>query len=100
MNGTNPDAPARIAQRMGDAVSNFLASLAPDQRATATFDFADQAERSRWYYTPNPQRGLPLSELSRAQRRLAHRLVATGLSRAGYMTAATIIGLELVLDGV
>ena len=100
MNGSNPSAPERIAERMGEAVSDFLASLAPEQRARATFDFADQAERSRWYYTPNPQRGLPLLEMTRAQRRLAHQLVATGLSRSGYMTAATIMGLELILDAV
>ena len=33
-----------------------------------------------------------------AQQRLAMRLLATGLSRAGYVTAATIMGLENVLD--
>ena len=93
-------APARIAECMGEAVSKFMASLSSDQRAKATFDFADQAERSRWYYTPNPKRGLCLGEMTRAQQRLAHQLVATGLSRTGYMTAAVIIGLELLLDGV
>jgi hypothetical protein len=34
------------------------------------------------------------------QQQLAHRLVATGLSRAGYVTASTIIGLERTLDAL
>jgi len=85
---------------MGEAVTKLMASLAGDQRAKATFDFANDADRSRWNYTPNPKRGLPLGEMTREQQRLAHQMVATGLSRTGYMTAAAIIGLELVLDGV
>jgi hypothetical protein len=90
----------QVAERMGDAVSKLLASLASDQRSKASFDFADDAERSRWYYTPDPRRGLPLGEMTLAQHRLAHQLVATGLSRTGYMTATAIIGLELTLDAV
>ena len=100
MQATAANAPTRIAERMGEAVAKLMASLAGDQRAKIMFDFANDAERSRWYYTPNPKRGLPLGEMTRAQQRLAHQLVATGLSRSGYMTAAAIIGLELVLDGV
>jgi hypothetical protein len=42
--------------------------------------------------------GLPLAAMSSAQHRKGHRLVATGLSRAGYVTVAAIIGLENVLD--
>ena len=94
------DGTVRVAERMGEAVSKFLAALAGDQRSKAMFDFADDSERSRWYYTPDPRRGLPLGEMTRDQRRLAHQLVATGLSRTGYMTATAIIGLELTLDAV
>jgi Protein of unknown function (DUF3500) len=105
MNGNNTraagaNAPARVAERMGEAVSKLMAALSADQRAKAMFDFANDAERSRWYYTPNPKRGLPLGEMALPQQRLAHQLVATGLSRTGYMTAAAIIGLELMLDAV
>ena len=70
------------------------------RRAKAVFDFADQAERTRWYYTPNPRNGLPMNEMTRAQQRLTLQLVAIGLSRTGYATAATIMGLEAVLDAV
>ncbi|HUN32722.1 MAG TPA: DUF3500 domain-containing protein, partial [Trebonia sp.] len=42
--------------------------------------------------------GLTLGAQRPAQQSLAHQLVATGLSRAGYVTVATVIGLENVLD--
>jgi hypothetical protein len=38
--------------------------------------------------------------MDRSQRRLTHQLVATGLSRAGYSVASTIIGLETTLDAL
>jgi len=64
----------------------------------AQWPFPSDEERRRWYYTPTDHGGLPLSAMRPAQQQLAMRLLATGLSRAGYVTAATIIGLENVLD--
>ena len=87
-----------LVKRMGEAVVNFLAALTTDQRAKATFRFEDQAERTRWHYTPIPRHGLPLAEMTRPQQRLAQQVVATGLSRGGYVTASTIMGLETTLD--
>ncbi|MDI3339410.1 MAG: DUF3500 domain-containing protein [Sphaerobacter sp.] len=87
-----------VARRMGEAAANFLAALTPAQRARATFPFRHDEERTRWFYTPTHRNGLPLAEMERHQQRLAHQLVATGLSRAGYVTASTIIGLETTLD--
>lgn len=89
-----------LVERMGLTASNFRASLAVDQRAKALFGFADQQERTRWYYSPTDRAGLPLSEMERHQQRLAHRLVTTGLSRAGYVAASTIMGLEATLDAL
>ncbi len=90
----------QLVQRMGEAAATFLAALAPDQRAKALFDFAAQDRRTAWYYTPIPRDGLPLSEMDRRQQRLALQLVATGLSQAGYVTTATIMGLETTLDAL
>lgn len=87
-----------LVQRMGEAAQNFLAALATDQRAKAVIDFADEAERTCWHYTPTPRQGLPLTEMDRNQQRLAQRLVMTGLSRDGYFLASTIMGLETTLD--
>lgn len=102
--GTSGDPPLigtpskAVARRMGEAAVALLATLGPDQRAKATFPFTDLEERTRWFYTPNPRQGLPLTEMERDQQRLAHQLVATGLSRPGYVTATTIMGLEATLD--
>ena len=87
-----------VRDRMAGAAADWLASLAPAQRAKAAYPFPATAERTRWYYTPTERGGLPLAEMGPAQQRLAHRLVASGLSEGGYATAATIMGLENVLD--
>jgi len=89
-----------VAERMGQAATNLLASLTRDQLAQAMLDFDAQAKRTAWYYTPTARDGLPLTAMDRRQQRLALRLVATGLSRAGYVTASTIMGLETTLDAI
>jgi hypothetical protein len=89
-----------LVQRMGEAANNFLAGLSTDQRAKAQLPFEDEEERTRWYYTPTPRRGLPFSEMDRRQQRLAQALIMTGLSRPGWVTASTIMGLETTLDGL
>jgi hypothetical protein len=83
---------------MGEAASNWLASLTPDLRAKGQLDFANHEERTCWHYTPIERRGLPYGEMDRKQQRLAQALIASGLSRAGWVTASTIMGLEITLD--
>jgi len=87
------------ARRMATAAAELLAVLSPAQRQKAVFPFdpADD-ERTRWHYAPSVQGGLPLGEMNPAQQQLAHRLVASGLSPVGYVTAAAIMGLENILD--
>jgi hypothetical protein len=95
------DAAAReAAGRMATAAAAWLDALDPAQRAAATGEppGPDDTERRRWFYTPTDHGGLTLGDQRPAQQRLAHQLVATGLSTAGYVTVATIIGLENVLD--
>jgi hypothetical protein len=103
MNTDQASAAAEVATRMADAATAWLAALHPDQRAVATrpapgTGAESEAERQRWFYTPTDHGGLTLGAQSAAQQRLAHQLVASGLSRPGYVTVATIIGLENVLD--
>jgi hypothetical protein len=83
---------------MADAAHALLASLSPEQAAIAHQPFPADQERTRWFYTPTDHGGLPLASMRPAQQQLAMRLLASGLSRAGYVTACTIIGLENVLD--
>ena len=89
---------------MAEAATAWLALLDADQRGIARGavpdDSADDAERRRWFYTPTDHGGLTLHQQRPAQQRAAMRLVATGLSMAGYVTVATTMGLENVLDRV
>lgn len=86
-----------LARRMSEAALAFLDSLDPSQSHHARREMGDE-ERFRWFYTPTDHGGLPLSDMRPAQQRLAMRLVATGLSEAGYVTVSTIMGLENILD--
>jgi len=91
-----------VAGRMADAARSWLESLDAEQRTIGTGaapgdDEAD-AERCRWFYTPTDHGGLTMHQQRPAQQRGAMRLVASGLSTAGYVTVATTMGLENVLD--
>lgn len=98
------DTPAReVGTRMATAATAWLASLDAGQRAVGAMrkpgaDAESDAERLRWFYTPTDHGGLTVHEQSPAQQRLAMALVASGLSTAGYVTVATVMGLENVLD--
>ena len=81
---------------MLNAARAFLAALSPEQRAQATFDFADE-ERFTWHFTPVPRRGIPLKQLAPAQVKLAHAVISAGYSPAGAVKATTIMSLEQVL---
>jgi hypothetical protein len=101
---TERDVAAReVAARMATAAAAWLDTLDPAQRTVATGsvpspDAEPDADRRRWFYTPTDHGGLPLGEQRPAQQRRALQLVATGLSDAGYVTVATIVGLDNVLD--
>jgi hypothetical protein len=81
---------------MVQAADAFLASLEPEQRAKAVFEFSD-TERLNWHFVPRARRGLPLKEMSAQQQELARGILRAGLSQRGYLTASTIIEIELVL---
>ncbi len=94
-----------VAARMAAAAAAWLDALDPAQRAMAAGgapspDAGSDAERRRWFYTPTDHGGLTLGAQRPSQQRLALQLVAAGLSAAGYVTVATIIGLDNVLDYV
>src|SRR3954452_20787628 len=97
------DVPAReVARRMAEAATAWLDGLEAQQRRVAAgavpADGASDAERRRWFYTPTDHGGLTFHAQRPAQQRAAMRLVASGLSTPGYVTVATVIGLENVLD--
>jgi hypothetical protein len=88
---------AESAKRMADAAHAFVSALSAGQRAKTCMDFADETQRQDWHYIPRERAGLPLKDMDARQRQLAHQLVATGLSAAGYTKAQTIIALEPIL---
>jgi hypothetical protein len=97
------DVASEVASAMAVAAAAWLDALDPAQRAVASgvapsADAESDAERRRWFYTPTDHGGLTLGAQRPAQQRLALRLVSAGLSEAGYVTAAAILGLDNVLD--
>src|SRR3984957_5257117 len=96
--------PRQTATEMAEAAQAWLERLDDAQRTTAQWagpaDDVSEAERRRWFYTPTDHGGLTLHQQRPAQQRAAMTLVAAGLSLAGYVTVATIMGLENVLDRV
>src|SRR5690349_24551554 len=98
----NADPARQVGARMAEAAGAWLDILDADQRRTAVGVApgrgGSDAERRRWLYTPTDHGGLTFHRQRPAQQRAAMRLVATGLSEAGYVTVATTMGLENVLD--
>jgi hypothetical protein len=83
---------------MAEAACRLLDLLDDSQRERMVAGFPGEPERSRWFYNPSDHGGLTLTDCAPAQRVAALRLLATGLSPAGYNTAAAIMGNELILE--
>jgi len=84
------------AEEMAAAANKFLASLDARQKAKATFDFKGD-ERLNWHFIPKERKGLTIKEMTSDQRKLAHALLASGLSQQGYAKATNIMSLEPIL---
>jgi hypothetical protein len=91
--------PAATGRAMADAATAFLKDLNVEQRSKASFKFEDDS-RFEFRYTPRARTGLPLKEMTEAQRSRAHALLKTGLSMRGYTNATEIIALENVLRAI
>ena len=89
--------PASPADDMASAANAFLSALTPEQKAKAAFAF-DSSERENWHFIPRDRNGLPLKEMTPAQRHLAYGLLNSGMSSRGYGKAVTIMSLEQILQ--
>lgn len=87
------------AAEMASAARHWLASLTPEQQATASFDLKSE-ERFNWHFIPRARKGLALKDMTSAQRHLAHALLSSGLSHAGYAKATGIMSLEQILNDI
>jgi hypothetical protein len=88
-----------VADDMTARATDFLSALSQEQRGKAVFDFKNE-ERLNWHFIPRARKGLPLKEMSRAQRNLAFALFHSGLSDHALTKATNIISLELILREV
>lgn len=86
-------------QEMSSAARELLADLSTDLRQRANYALQTD-EHLRWHFVPDelfPRNGVALKELNTEQQQLARRLLQTGLSQRGYLTASAIMELERVL---
>ena len=90
---------ARPEAAMARAANAFLKTLDEAQRAKAQYGF-DSEERFNWHFVPRERKGLPLKEMTPAQRDAAFALLKTGLSAGGFSRAESIRSLELVLRAI
>jgi hypothetical protein len=89
-------APAAIRDMLFTTWS-LLGSFTADQKSRALFPFDDPA-RLDWDFIPKPDRtGVPLFELDRHQKALAHTLMQAGLSIRGYSQALAVMATENIL---
>jgi hypothetical protein len=87
----------RSVSAMTDAAKQFLSSLPSEQRSKATYAFSDE-QRFDWHYIPRDRKGVPLKEMSAAQRESAEKLLAAALSARGLKKVHHVIrDLEVVL---
>lgn len=94
---TNTAAPvSSLANNIAQATTRFLESLDNARLDKATYAF-DDAERFRWHWTTPggfPRNGLPLTEMTPAQKDAAFALLQTSLSPQGFQKAREIMSLQ------
>ena len=83
---------------MRSAALALLAALDDEQRELTAQPFEDDTARRWLEYRPRRRPGASIAQMSKAPRKAAHRLLATGLSEHAYAQAMSIIALEEVLD--
>ena len=87
------------ALRMAETAKRFLDTLTAEERRRVIFPVEGE-ERKNWHYVPRERKGIPWREMNGAQRKLAHALIAGGLSRTGYTKAMSIMALESILKQI
>ena len=86
----------RLIAEVAKAANEFLAALPEDRRLGAKAAFQSR-DRTTWRYTPGGRPGLPLQDMSPAQREAAQALLRSFLSADGFLKVQSIIALETAL---
>jgi hypothetical protein len=90
---------SRPENEMRTAASQLLAALDETQLAKIRWPF-DSEERFNWHFVPRERQGLPLKQMTEAQREKAFALLRAGFSAKGYTKVETIRSLENVLRAI
>lgn len=90
--------PVPTSANMRAAVMDFLDVLTHEQRRRACLPFADHAERMDWAYYPRRFAGVSLADLNHRQRKVAQRLIRSGLGASAYARVRQVMAIEDVLD--
>lgn len=88
--------PPKSSEVIAEAARAFLGSLDDQQRGAAVMPFAGEQRRD-WHYIPRDNEGLIFKELTDDQKRLAHALIRSSMSTAGYHKTTTIMFLDQIL---
>lgn len=86
----------RTGSEMATAAQRFLVALDSGQKDKASFSF-ESPERLNWHFIPRARKGLPIKDMTSAQRALAFGLLQAGLGAEGRLKATTIMSLEAIL---
>ncbi len=87
-------------QLTATAAEQFLATLDEAQRAKAAMPFTSD-QRENYHFTPQENRtGLPLMEMTAAQREAAMKLLYSALSEKGALKVTQIMSMETILAGM
>ena len=76
-----------------------MAKLSKSQAEKASFSFDDK-ERINWHFIPRPRKGLPLSEMDEAQKKLVRGLLLASLGETGLKTTEAVRMLEGILRAI
>ena len=88
---------SRPGEEMSQAATAFVGALDDEQRKEAVMPY-ESPSRLDWHFIPKDHRkGLQVRFMKEAQRKIAHQLLQTALSEAGYSKATKIMSLEGLL---
>ncbi len=94
-----PAVVSNLSTNIAQATTRFLESLDNARRDKATYNFSD-TERFRWHWTTPggfPRNGLPLTEMTAAQKDAAFALLQASQSAQGYQKSRDIMSLQKYL---
>ena len=92
--------PDTATSRIVTAANNFLSSLNEKQRQSVLYAFDDEKQRATWSNFPTsfvPRGGIPLKDMTPAQRSAAMALVSAALSAKGFEKVQQIMEGDEVL---